>query len=145
REATLFLHDPGWELHATKILVVRVGRLGQHVAEDRIRAPGLHLLDQVLTVDERLDFELARHGKGEHSHLFATYRFGLGGGLVRHGRFYDTVWREPELLQALGGGRWGRDGILPSLVPGLGAADQQDLTLLANDGLYTAATGRIFA
>jgi hypothetical protein len=66
-EPSTFLRNLGGELHAVKSLIVGVGGLRQHVAEDGIGVPGFHLLDQVALVDKRVDLELPRHHKGDSS------------------------------------------------------------------------------
>ena len=122
REASLFLRDLGGKLHPAKILVLGVGRLRQHIAKDGIGVPGFHLLDQVALVDLRVDLQLAGHHKGDGGQLLATFRARLHGGLVCQGRFDHAVRGNPELMLAVIDGRQGRgDGILPDLVPGMGA------------------------
>ena len=45
------LHDLRRILQPVLVPIVAVLRLDEHVAEDRVLDPGLHLLDQVLAVD----------------------------------------------------------------------------------------------
>src|SRR6266511_760770 len=64
---------------------------------------------------------------------------------MRQGCFYHAMRGDPELQQAVDYGHRGRYGAVSWLVPGMSAAHQQDLALLAHDRLPAATAGRIFS
>ena len=68
----------------------------------------------------------------------------FGGGVIPGGRFQESVGRKPNLeLAFIGGGySWLRGAA--GLVPGILAADQVDLFLLAGERSFAALRGRIF-
>jgi hypothetical protein len=102
------------------------------------------LFDQMALIDMHVDLELARSHKGDGGQLAVAFLARLHGGIVRHGGFQHPVRGDPELLQAFGGEvrSWGN--IFPDLVPGLGTAQHQNLTLLAHYRLPATTAGRRF-
>jgi hypothetical protein len=66
--SALPLHDSGRKLHAAEILVIRIGRVDEHVAEQRVGNAGLDALDQIPIVDGSAQRVLAerreRNGAG---------------------------------------------------------------------------------
>jgi hypothetical protein len=99
RMPALPLDDSGRKLHTAEILVVRIGRVDDHVAEDRVGNAGFDVLDQVPIVDDSAQRVLAerreRHGVEQSS--ADCCRVERGG--VRGGRLEKPVRRHPDLQQ----------------------------------------------
>ena len=131
------LPDPRRELHARKVLVLRIADLDRYVAEHGVRGHRVDLLDQVLGVDGRLHLEAA--GGGERD------RATLDGAIIGHRGFHDPMGRGPELELPVDQRDGCRSDYVAGRVPGKVAARDEDLALLTHNGLSAAAARRIFA
>ena len=91
-------------------------------------------LDEVCRVEHRARLEAARDGEGD--------RAALHGGVARHGCLDDAMRGRPELELTVGKGDRRRYRRVAHHVPGVVAADDEDLSVLAAD-IGATPPGRI--
>src|ERR1019366_6768684 len=90
-------HDAG-NFDAAEILVVVVGGLDEHVAENIVVDPGADAHHHVLVVQVTLNLVFVLQGKGDDGVLHVVEGAGAHGGGIRHGAFEEGVRSDPEVI-----------------------------------------------
>jgi hypothetical protein len=116
---------------AAEVPVLRVADGDGHVTQHRIRQRRIHSLDQVRSVNRRRRPEAAGHGEGDRASLHRAPAGQRG--------LDDAVRGRPELELPIGERDRRRHRRVGHDVPGVVAAEHEDLALLAPDvGASTA-------
>jgi len=151
---------PGWKLHSTDILPLRVFMLITHVTKDWMRNPRLYSLDQILTVDRRVHSVFAEHRRRNNSHFLDSCCRGPVAAAFRHLPPPDRGWvgsrryscfdeagrvqpdiQLPELCAVWG---WNRRGSLSIQVPSKGSVDHEGLSFFLLERRSPKPTGSVF-